>query len=317
MGESLAIAALIMFSINIVVTKLASATVDVSLGFFVAMVVNVLCATLIVIIQMLLRAGPLSLDVTALLLFALAGFFSTYLGRWLLYDSVVRLGPSRASAFQSSNPMFTVLLAWFLLDERLGGADLAASVAILFGLFLASHRPPELVPEKEDAGHAPGGSQHKVKKAGGELLGTIVSSGGLLALLGAFSYAVGNVLRGVAIESWNEPVLGVLVGALTGLVAYSALGSGARNIRQRLSQANRGGLRLFLFSGVLTVVAQACMVGAMRYIPVSIVTLITLSTPILVLPLGYFALRNNERLLPRTVIGSAIILGGITTIMLT
>lgn len=220
--------------------------------------------------------------------------------------------------YQSSNPMFTVLLAWFLLDERLGRADLAASVAILFGLFLASHRPPELVPEKEGAAHAPGGSsQHKVKKAGGNLLGTIVSSGGLLALLGAFSYAVGNVLRGVAIESWNEPVLGVLVGALTGLVAYSALGSGARNIEQRLSQANRGGLRLFLFSGVLTVVAQACMVGAMRYIPVSIVTLITLSTPILVLPLGYFALRNNERLLPRTVIGSAIILVGITTIMLT
>lgn len=318
MGELLAIVALIMFSINIVVTKVASAKVDISLGFLVAMMVNVVCAISIVAVQELLSPAPLSLDAAALLLFALAGFFSTYLGRWLLYDSVVRLGPSRASAFQSSNPMFTVFIAYFVLDERLGGTDLVASTAILFGLFLASHRPQELVPQGAEATRPSADGRENAKNNDGRrLLGTIISSGGLLALLGAFSYAVGNVLRGVAIESWNEPVLGVLVGAMAGLIAYSVLGSGARNVGQRLSRADRDGLRLFLCSGMLTVVAQACMVGAMRYMPVSVVTLITLSTPILVLPIGYFVLRNRERLLPRTALGSAIILAGITTILLT
>lgn len=58
------------------------------------------------------------------------------------------------------------------------------------------------------------------------------------------------------------------------------------------------------------------MVAAMRYAPVSIVTLISLSTPILVMPLGYFLLQNREGLLPRTVLGSSIILMGISSILL-
>lgn len=316
MGELLAISALVLFSVNIIVTKIASARVDVALGFLVAVAVNVAVATAMVLAQMLLRPGPLQVDGTALLMFILAGFFSTYLGRWLLYDSVVRLGPSRASVFQSSNPMFTALIAYFALDERLYGIDLLASAAILLGLVLANRRPRDVVSGKvvqnpsEEGRNRSGGGLSRLASAA-------VSSGGVLALLGALSYAVGNVLRAVAIESWNEPVIGVLVGAVAGLLAYSLLGTGSRNAAQRLRLADRSGVRLFIFSGALTVVAQACMVGAMRSVPVSIVTLITLSTPVLVLPIGYFILQNRERVGPSTVFGSIVILAGIATILLT
>lgn len=313
MGESLAIAALVLFSINIIVTKLGSARLDMSLGFLIAMVVNVLFAALIVVAQLALREEILSLNFTSLLLFALAGFFSTYLGRWLLYDSVLRLGPSRASAFQSSNPMFTVLIAWVVLDERLDGLDLIASAAILVGLFLTSQRPAEHTLESESQKEGSLEAEPQLR----HLFVTLLSSGGLLALLGAFSYAVGNVLRGVAVEDWNEPVLGVLVGALTGLLAYSTLYTGCRNIGDRVLRADRRGLRLFALSGTLTVIAQACMVGAMRYSPVSIVTLITLSTPVLVLPVGYFVLNNAERVAPSTVLGTLAILLGIAVILVT
>ena len=94
MGELLAVSALVMFSSNIVLTKVASARMSVSLGFLVAVTVNVLFAFLLVAAQLALRQAPLRLDISALLLFFIAGFFSTYLGRWFLYDSVVRIGPS-------------------------------------------------------------------------------------------------------------------------------------------------------------------------------------------------------------------------------
>lgn len=317
MGELLAVSALAMFSVNIIITKIASARVEVALGFLVAVVVNVGFATAIVALQTLVRADPLTIDTLALLLFALAGFFSTYLGRWLLYDSVVRLGPSRASAFQSSNPLFTAIIAFFVLDERLHGIDLLAAAAILVGLVLANRRPPELVPDPAPAQAPPQDSdRHETGGNVARLTSAAFASGGILALLGAFSYAVGNVLRGVAIESWNEPVLGVLVGAIAGLLAYAILGSGSRNAMRRLRLADRGGLLLFVCSGALTVVAQACMVGAMRFVPVSVVTLITLSTPVLVLPLGYFALNNREQLQPSTVLGSIMILAGVAMILL-
>lgn len=315
MGELLATLALAMFSANIILTKIASARVAVGLGFFVSVIVNVLFASLLVAVQVAFRQEPLGVDVPALLLFALAGFFSTYLGRWFLYDSVVKLGPSRASSFQASNPMFTVLIAWLVLDEALGGIDVAATATILLGLFLASYRPPGL--GSPDQLLQRGSTGQETKRTSSYRVRSIVSSGVFLALFGAFSYAVSNVLRGLAVRDWNEPVLGVLVGAVAGLVAYVLLGSEVRGVRSKLEGADRAGLRMYAISGVLTILAQACMVAAMWYSPVPIVALITLSTPVLVTPLGYFLLKNRERIVPRTVVGSAIVLAGIATILLT
>lgn len=316
MGELLAILALTMFSMNIILTKVASARVAVGLGFLVSVIVNVLFASLLVAVQVAVRQEPLRVDLSALLLFALAGFFSTYLGRWFLYDSVVRLGPSRASAFQASNPMFTVLIAWLVLDETLTRTDVAAAVAILLGLFLASHRPSE---RRSDPSSQPIGRAYRenTRSTLSRRVRLMVSSGVFLALFGAFSYAVSNVLRGLAVRDWNEPVLGVLVGAVAGLVAYVLLGSEARGLHSKLKHANRRSLHLYAVSGVLTVLAQACMIAAMRYSPVSIVALITLSTPVLVTPLGYFLLQNRERIIVRTLLGSALVLAGIAAILLT
>lgn len=313
----LATLALAMFSANIILTKIASARVAVGLGFFVSVIVNVLFASLLVAVQVAFRQEPLRVDVPALLLFALAGFFSTYLGRWFLYDSVVKLGPSRASSFQASNPMFTVLIAWLVLDEALGGIDVAATATILLGLFLASYRPPERGLGSPNQLLERGSTEQETKRTSSYRVRSIVGSGIFLALFGAFSYAVSNVLRGLAVRDWNEPVLGVLVGAVAGLVAYVLLGSETRGIRGKLEGADRAGLRMYAISGVLTILAQACMVAAMWYSPVPIVALITLSTPVLVTPLGYFLLKNRERIVPRTVVGSAIVLAGIATILLT
>ncbi len=321
MGELLATLALAMFSTNIIVTKIASARVAVGLGFLVSVIVNVLFAFLLVAGQLAIRHEPLRVDLSALLLFALAGFFSTYLGRWFFYDSVIRLGPSRASAFQASTPMFTVLIAWFVLDETLATIDVAAAVIILLGLFLASRRPIDHRLDSPDRSleRGPGieSGREKIRSTLRHGLHLTARSGVFLALFGAFSYAVGNVLRGLAVRDWNEPVLGVLVGAAVGLAAYLLLGSEARSFPSTLKRANRGGLYLYAISGVLTILAQACMVAAMRYSPVSIVTLITLSTPVLVTPLGYFLLKNREEVGLRTVVGSAAVLAGIAVILLT
>ncbi|WP_172620852.1 DMT family transporter [Rubrobacter xylanophilus] len=317
MGELLAILALTMFSTNIILTKVASAKVAVGLGFLVAVIVNVLFASLLMAVQVAVRQEPLQVDLSALLLFALAGFFSTYLGRWFFYDSVVRLGPSRASAFQASNPMFTVLIAWLVLGETLTRTDVAAAAAILLGLSLASYRPPERGSGSPGRPFEKASGKEKTRSTLSHGVRLIVRSGVFLALFGALSYAVSNVLRGLAIRDWNEPVLGVLVGAVTGLVASLLLSSEARGFLSKLRRADHRSLHLYVISGILTVLAQGCMIAAMRYSPVSIVTLITLSTPVLVTPLGYFLLQNRERLVPRTVLGSILVLSGIAAILLT
>lgn len=319
MGELLAILALTMFSANIILTKVASGRVSVKFGFLVSVTFNVLFASLLVAVQFFfLQQTPFRVDYFALFIFFLAGFFSTYLGRWLLYDSVVKLGPSRASTFQTSNPLFTVLIAWVFLGEHLGAADIGAAIAILAGLFLVSHRPSE-----QDLGLAAGqppAQDLSVKRREDRRYRKICSvsnAGALLAFSGAFSYAVGNVLRGLAIQGWNEPIIGAWAGAVTGLFAYLLFGSVARHFLDNWRRLDRIGVYLYAIGGILTISAQICMIAAMRYIPVSIATLITLSTPILVTPLGYFLLKNREGITPRSVVGSAFVLAGVGTILVT
>lgn len=54
----------------------------------------------------------------------------------------------------------------------------------------------------------------------------------------------------------------------------------------------------------------------MKYIPVSIVGLITMSTPLVVMPISYFVLRKQENLTPATVLGVCISLSGIALVVL-
>jgi drug/metabolite transporter (DMT)-like permease len=317
-GELLAVSALVMFSLSIILTKVASARVSLDLGFLVAVTVNVMFASILVAGQSALRPEPLQVDVSALLLFSLAGFFSTYLGRWFLYDSVVKLGPSRASAFQTSNPAFTVVIAWLVLGERLGSMDIAAMLIILVGLYLTSRRSPqrELAPTNhqplaQEAPHVEQGLSGLHRRF------PILESGVLLALLGALAYAMSNVLRGAAIENWNEPLVGALAGAIVGLVFYIALGSAARRFLNSVGSLDRKGLCMYAVSGLLTISAQTCMIASMRYLPVSIATVITLSTPVLVIPVGFFLLKNREGITLWTILGSIAVLAGIGTILLT
>ena len=225
---------------------------------------------------------------------------------------------SRKRKFQTSNPAFTALIAWFFLGERLGAVDIAAIVAILVGLSLTSRRPPErgieanVQPVDQDAIQDWPQSPPKHRRTS-----PLLDSGVLLALSGTLAYAVSNILRGVAIDDWNEPLVGALAGALAGLIIYVALGSGARRFLRSVGDLDRKGVYLYAVSGVLTICAQACMIAAMWYLPVSIVIVITFSTPILVIPAGYFLLKNREGITLWTVLGSAAVLTGVGTILLT
>lgn len=320
MGEALAIAALVMFSTNIIMTKVASARLNLHFGFLISVSVNVLFGALLFGGQLLIRQDNLQWSGPGFLLFVIAGIFSTYLGRWFFFDSIVKLGPAKASVFQTSNPLFTVIIAWIFLDERLSFLDVVAIAIILFGLFLTSYVPGVFSkPAPVETGYEPFETPARTGRAGTLRAispGIVFRSGIFLGVSGAASYAVGNVLRGAAIQSWNEPVLGGLVGATVGLVLHFFTSSTTRRFWGLLKGADRMGLLLYAVGGMLTITAQVCVIASFWYMPVSIANLITLSTPILVTPLSYFLLQNQEGITLRTIFGSALVLSGIAIILL-
>jgi len=310
-GIALAAGALVLFSVNIVIMRFAMAKLDLDVGFIIAMSVNLLVCALFFAFQVAWRGSLPPWDGVAFAMFALAGVFSTYLGRWFLYESVARLGPAKASTFQVSSPLFAVAIAWVFLHEVLNGAAIVGMAIAVIGLALVGS-VVQRKPQRRVAAPADITLPNEPRRRSLAL----VQSGLLLGIGSSMAYAIGNVLRAAAVRRWSEAIAGALIGAAAGVALQFATDRSSLRRLRSLRTANRAGLALYTACGVLTITAQTLVIASMAYIPVSITALITLCTPLLVFPLSYFLLRNEEQLSLATLAGSLVTLSGMALLIL-
>jgi drug/metabolite transporter (DMT)-like permease len=73
---------------------------------------------------------------------------------------------------------------------------------------------------------------------------------------------------------------------------------------------------MYVVIGVATISGQIFTIGAMRYIPVSVATLVTLCTPLLVIPLSRLIYKDAEPITARLVLGTALTLVGVMVVVL-
>jgi drug/metabolite transporter (DMT)-like permease len=244
----------------------------------------------------LVRRGTLApADPAGVGAFVLAGVCSTFLARWLFYACIEAYGPARASLFHLTSPLVTALLGFALLDERLSWIVVAAMVAVTIGLAIVAMSPRDL--------SAPVRAKRRYAVV---WLGVGASVG----------YAIGNVLRGYGVAHWNEAIAGTLVGAVSALALQLAITAMSREGLRPIARADRRGLAIYATMGVTTVSAQALTIAAMALAPVALVSLITLSTPLLILPFSLTMLRHEERIGLRMVAGTLLAVGGMAVIIL-
>ncbi len=296
LGTSFACIALVLYAVSTLLTRLGMDRVETDLGFSIAVVMNVVVCAVAVVAQTWARTDPLTIDWRGFGVFVAAGFCSTFLGRWFLFESVARLGAGRASVFSSASPVFTVILAWVFLGERLSTGALAAILVTIVGLILVT-----------DRGSASGSSPSTTRRAARMAL--------LIGMLSGVAYAAGHVLRAEAVRGWNEPVLGALIGAASGTIAQLVTGAPLKDLLRRLGQANRLGVLLFALVGTANIVAQMLSIAAMKHLPASAVALITASTPLLVVPASHLLLKG-ERVTPRALGGLALTSVGVIYLLL-
>lgn len=313
MGEALALLALLLFSANVLVVKVASTQLTQDVGFLLALAGNVVFAALLFGSERLLRSTPFVIEWDALVAFAIGGLFTAYLGRRLLFRSVQTIGPSRASALQVTNPVFSAAVGWIVLGEALEPVAIGCVLLVVGGLYLASRvskRSPDAVP----AGAGPGdeGACGTTPPERTALPAREVS----IALLGALSYGIGNVIRGGAVRAWDEAVFGGLVGAATATVVYLVVHTDVRGLAHRLRSAARSGTWLWALSGVLTISAQISLIAATRTVPVAVAVVVATAIPLIVVPISVVLFRNSEGVTARTVAGVVLIFGGVAGLVL-
>ena len=304
-GYILSAVALVCFSAAVLATKAASKRANLELGFFVALFVNVVFASCALGIDLVFRGSGLAWNFNAFWLFAASGVFATYLGRWFFYESVVRFGPAKASIFQVSSPLFTGLIAWLLLGERLTVLVGTGMLMAIGGLLLIAYKPGFFSARNIDVG----GGQASFSAR-------ILQSVFLLGIISSAAYAIGNVLRGAAVRSWPEPIAGALTGALAGLILHYAFSAGKGSLMARLKASEQRGLWLYALVGAANISGQITSIAAMRYIPLSVAALVGLCTPLLVFPMSRWLFKNQEPLTAYVAAGSLLTLVGVAIVIL-
>lgn len=297
LGESLALVSLVLFSSNALLIEPAIRRLPQDLGFLIGLTSNVVVASGVVLGQYLLGGPGSPPEWDAIGMFALGGLLTSYLGRWFWTRTIASIGPTRASAILITNPFFAAVAAWILIDEALPPAAVLCGLVVLVGLNLTSRR----------RGSSPAGEAKRNRSVPLAHIG--------IGLLGALAYGLGNVARGVGVRNWEAPIVGSLIGAMVGFVAYGLIKTDLRKLPQAVRGADPVGRRLWLLSGVLTIGAQTCQIAATQYIPVAVAVVISVSVPVLVLPISVLFLRR-EAIGFSTTAGVLLILGGVAGLVL-
>ena len=288
MGVTFALAAMVFFAANILITRYALARLSVDAGFFIVLATNILFPAIVFLFEFTVRAAPWAWDWKGAGLFALGGVIGTFLGRRLLFDAVRLLGPSRASVFHSTAPAFALLGAWLLADERLGIYEIGLMALVWLGLWFTQPRA--------------GGSQLSPEN---------LRKGMLAGLLTVAGFGIGNVLRGLAMRGWDEAVLGTVVSSVAAMACQIAATRDWGRIASQLRGADRTALWLYAGCGVTTSLGAIFVALAMQRMEIALAVLVVHTTPLVIFPVSVFLLKNREELAPRTLVGALLVMTGI------
>lgn len=112
---------------------------------------------------------PRDLDWQAQAWLAASGIVGLAIGDSALFASFTRVGPRRGMMMMASAPVFTVITAWILLGEKLGGRTLLGIVVIIAGVLLAV--------SGRDEGHGIFSGLSRRQLRNGYLLGLVAAAG--------------------------------------------------------------------------------------------------------------------------------------------
>lgn len=297
-GGALALLSLVTYGICMVLVSVGMRSVRSEPGSLLAAAAGVPVGLLISSLQLASGRVEPGFSAWALLAFALAGIFSTCLGRWLVFKSIESIGPSGAAALQSTSPLLTALFAWVFLGETIGWMGMFGITLAILGLVSMS-----LGLQRRASGDAAG--RGRTPRGHAAVWATL-----LFGVASSAAYSGSHIFRGSAVRTWNEPLLGTTIGAVAGLLILLVVSGTSLPGYWRDIVANRRGAALFAGIGVLQFLAQSLVIASMKYIPVSVAALVSMCTPLVVMPVSYFVLRNQEKLNRVMVIGILITLGG-------
>lgn len=226
--------------------------------------------------------------------FLLAGVATTGLGRLTLLAAVRAIGPSRATLYKVSAPLFTLIVAYAGLGERLQPLELVGAAAVLAGLWLLTRDTQSASLEGN-----PGGPK-----------GVSLSPGVLYGLASAACFGIGYVFRKWGLSFMPSALLGACIGSVSGCAVAFGTACAGRGWRNTIETGIRGVPHWYWLSGLAMSLALLAQFEAFKRLSASVTSVLFSTEPLWTLLLGYAFLRGQESLTPQVLVSAAIIVAG-------
>jgi drug/metabolite transporter (DMT)-like permease len=136
---------------------------------------------------------------------------------------------------------------------------------------------------------------------------------GFIAVAG---FGFGNVLRGLAVRSWDEVFFGTMLSSVAALTLQIVITRNWPKVLREWRTGGRTAIALYAACGTATGLGSIFVTYAMKNIPIGVAVLVVHTTPLVIFPVSVFVLKRREDLTPRTLGGTGLVLAGVAALLL-
>jgi drug/metabolite transporter (DMT)-like permease len=294
-GEIAALATAFFFAI----TALIFTSTSRSVGSQVTNRMRLLFALLyLIVLNLILFRQPLpfSADSSRWLWLSLSGVIGLSLGDAFLFQSLVSVGTRIGTLLLSLAPIFGSIIAWIFFGEILSVPQMTGIVLALAGIawVVASHQEPPDTPR----GHTRRGVIFGILAGLGQAVGLVLSKQGMSGGLSPFQ---ANEIRMLAAVGFSWALA---------MIAGKA-GSTFQDLRGK--PRILGLLAIGAFVGPVLGVVSSLV--AIQYVEIGIASTLNALTPVIILPISYFVLK--EKVGWQAIVGTLLAIAGVAILFLT
>jgi drug/metabolite transporter (DMT)-like permease len=270
------------FAVSMVFINRGVLAVDYFRGLLANLGVNALCLCL----YLSLSSDRIDLGAPANLIFVIIGIFVPGVSRFFIFKGMERLGASISSCLTNSTPLFAIVFAVFFLGERPTMTNLLGALSIVTGIVWLSWRGAAKTWRSRDL---------------------------LFPLTAAFLFAARDNLVRVGVLQIDSPVAGAAIASLVSLVTMTLLYFIFAE-RKPLGNSGGYGLALFGISGFMNFLSYVFIYTALSMERVSLISPLVNASSLFVLPLSIFFLKGVEKLTPRKIGATGLVILGVVLI---
>jgi drug/metabolite transporter, DME family len=254
-----------------------------SIDYFRGLLANLGVNAVLLWLYVLLFIDNIDLAHPVYSLFVVVGIFVPGIARFFIFKGMERLGAPITSCLTNAGPLFAIAIAIAFLGERPTATNLLGAMSIVGGIIALSWKGAAKTWRTRDLG---------------------------FPLAAALLFAARDNAVRFAVVQIPSPVVGAAIAATTSFLTMTAVYLMFGEKKPLPPSANIG-LRYFAISGFMNCLSYVLSYTALSLERVSIISPLVNASSLFILPLSLLFLKDVEKLTPRKIGATALVILGL------